>query len=127
MLSSLKEFTTRDTSWLELTNAVMLAVWAIVLILPPPAFASNPSYATMALWSSESVWALSAMFFALCGIAGLRFASSVLRSVGMLGGVFFWGTVGAAIVLASHGVTVGWVYLAFANVCAVAHVCRWRS
>lgn len=126
MLSWIKRLYEIDTAWLELTSAVLLVVWSLVLFLPPPTFETTPSYSAMAALFSEPVWASLAAFFAVAGLRGLVVEDRSLRRIALTGGVFFWGTVGACILLANHGATGGWVYLVLAHLCAVAYIARWR-
>jgi hypothetical protein len=67
-----------------------------------------------------------AIFFSVAGFYGLRNASRFFALAGLLGGVFFWGTVGATLIAANYGATGGWVYFALASMCALAHMCRRR-
>lgn len=122
MLQALRNKLFRETFWLELANGVLLAVWAIVLFLPPPTFPSSPSYGTLGSWGDETSWAALATLFSLSALIGLRNGFRSTRNIGLLGGVFFWGTVGTAIVLANVASTGGWVYFSFGTICALAFV-----
>lgn len=121
MLSGIRQILTRDTSWLELANATLLLVWAIVLLLPVDTFVTSQSYAAMRSWASEPVWATLASIVSGFALWGLNRRVSKPRYIGLLGGVFFWGTVGATIASSNVAATGGWVYLAFANLCALAY------
>jgi hypothetical protein len=117
----IKQFLARDTFWLELVNAALLLVWVVVLVVPPPTFDTSPSYLLMAIWATEHTWATIAgviAAFALWGLGRISWA----RSLGLLGGVFFWGTIGVTIVFSNVGATGGWVYITLSNLCALAYV-----
>ena len=113
----------KSTQWLELVSSTLLAVWSFVLFCPPPTFATSPGYRTMAV-IDEFWWAVFAGTFALMGIIGLILDQHRLRAAGLMGGVFFWGTVGVCIFSANPGGTGGLVYLALAQFCAGAFVLR---
>lgn len=126
MLASARRLLTRDTTWFEMANATLLFVWFVVLIFPAQTFASSHAYWTMSAWASEPSWAVLALVFAAFGFLGLRDHLSCPRSIGLMGGVFFWATVGGSISMSSPVSTGGWVYLAFANLCAAAYIARRR-
>ncbi|QSY98664.1 hypothetical protein J2J97_31840 (plasmid) [Rhizobium bangladeshense] len=121
MLSDIRQTLSRDTIWMELANAALLLVWTVVLLAPPPTFGTSPSYRMMAAWASEPVWACFALLvasFALWGLGRLSWQ----RSIGLQGGVFFWGTIGSTMIFSNVGEIGGWVYIVVSNLCALAYV-----
>lgn len=126
MLPAIRHFLHRDTSWFELVNASFLFVWAIVLIVPYDTFGTSVTYEVLDAWASEPVWATLATVLGACGFWGLRLTASLPRRAALLGGVFFWGTIGVSMVFSNVISTGGWIYLVFAHLCALAYVSRWR-
>lgn len=114
-----------DPTWLEVISTVFLALWAALLLSPYSTFESSPSYGSMD-FVPEWVWGVIALAFAVIGFVGLFKNHRSTRLFALLCGQFFWGTVGACVLLANPGSTGGWIYMALAQACMTVYILAGR-
>jgi len=122
MVSLWKRISGFDTQVIELLHACLLVVWTLLLILPPPLFATSKTFTTMGALLPEQVWGVVGVTAFVIVFLGLWTDRPFWRRLGSMTGVMWWGFVGTSLVLGNPASTGGWVYLVFANFLGWAYI-----
>jgi Na+-driven multidrug efflux pump len=97
------------TDGMELNLGVLGLIWGAVMLNPlAAAFASTPSYATMARLAPEWAWGLGALLVGVGALAALLFDGARWRRIAMFAGLAYWLFVASTFALGNID-SAGWV------------------